>query len=106
VLLQAAKYVWVPLLVVLMLVAVVVWLALRFDIGATARISVLLVAIAGGLTSAWRVIGPKLRSIEGFLTDPVIQAALDSVVADAITLPPVGVGDPSGWSRFLESAEK
>ena len=64
------------------------------------KVAAFLVAVAGYLGSLGRAIMPRLRSAAKAVEEPLWQSALDYVSADAITIPPVGVGDPTGWSHL------
>ncbi|HEX3906330.1 MAG TPA: hypothetical protein VHW92_00200 [Mycobacteriales bacterium] len=64
------------------------------------KIAAFLVAVAGYLGSLGRAVMPRLKSAAKAVEEPLWQSALDYVSADAITIPPVGVGDRSGWSEL------
>jgi hypothetical protein len=68
--------------------------------GSGSKVAAFLVAVAGYLGSLGRAVMPRLKSAAKAVEEPLWQSALDYVSADAITIPPVGVGDRAGWSQL------
>lgn len=64
------------------------------------KLAAVLVTVAGYLASLARAAVPRVKAAVTAVEQPLFQAALDYVSAEAISVPPVGHPDPSGWSRL------
>lgn len=52
------------------------------------------------LVATGKALGPRVSSLAQDIETPLMGDALDRAIAYAITLPPAGTADPSGWLRF------
>jgi hypothetical protein len=68
------------------------------------KLAAVLVTVAGYLGSLARAAVPRVKAAVTAVEQPLFQAALDYVSAEAISVPPVGHPDPSGWSRLGDAA--
>jgi hypothetical protein len=84
--------------------AAVLWIVYNSDAAGGGKLAGYLVAIGGYLGSLGRVAMPRLKSAGVAVEQPLWQAALDYVAAEAVSLPPVGLPDPSGWSGLISLA--
>jgi hypothetical protein len=57
-----------------------------------------LVVIGGYVLTGWKVVSPRLAPIATKLETFLLNAELDLAIATAVTLPPAGRPDPSGWT--------
>lgn len=64
------------------------------------KLAAFLIAVGGYLGSLARAAIPGLKTAAKAAEQPLWQTALDYVSAEAISVPPVGLPDPSGWSRL------
>ena len=67
------------------------------------KLAAVLITVGGYLVSLARAAVPRLKSAVSAVEQPLFQAALDYVSAEAISAPPVGQPDPSGWSRLPDA---
>lgn len=67
------------------------------------KLAAVLITVGGYLVSLARAAVPRLKSAVSAVEQPLFQAALDYVSAEAISVPPVGHPDPSGWSRLPDA---
>lgn len=86
------------------LAAVLFLLATAHGTNPEARIFVQVVAVAGAVGAWLKSVAGRVKVVARVLEQPLYAAALDAVIADAITLPPVGPADPSGWVQYIEAA--
>jgi hypothetical protein len=68
------------------------------------KLAAVLVTVGGYLTSLVRAAVPRVKAAVSAVEQPLFQSALDYVSAEAISVPPVGHPDPSGWSRLAQAA--
>ncbi len=94
----------VPLLVLGITALLVIVFALLVRGSAAARLTAALVAAGGALGSGWRMISPRATRIMAQVEQPLWGAELDAAIAEAVTLPPVGAGDPAGALALVEAA--
>src|SRR6185437_14362408 len=67
------------------------------------KLAAVLITVGGYLLSLARAAVPRLKSAVSAVEHPLFQAALDYVSAEAISAPPVGNPDSSGWSRLPDT---
>jgi hypothetical protein len=67
------------------------------------KLAAVLITVGGYLVSLGRAAVPRLKSAVSAVEQPLFQAALDYVSAEAISVPPVGHPDASGWSRLPDA---
>jgi hypothetical protein len=84
--------------------AAVLWIVYNSDAAGGGKLAGYLVAIGGYFGSLGRVAMPRLKSAGMAVEQPLWQDALDYVTAEAVSLPPVGLPDPSGWSGLVSLA--
>lgn len=70
------------------------------DSSSGGKVAAFLVAVVGYLGSIGRAVMPRLRSAAKSVEQPLWHSALDYASANAITIPPVGLGDPWGWFKL------
>jgi hypothetical protein len=61
----------------------------------------ILVVVVGYVLAGWKVVSPRLAPIATKLETVLLNAELDIAIATAVTLPPAGRPDPSGWTATL-----
>jgi hypothetical protein len=71
---------------------------------ATSRLTAALIAAGGALGGSWRIVSPRAAKLLQRVEEPLWGAELDAVIAEAVTLPPVGPGDPTGMLALAEEA--
>lgn len=61
----------------------------------------ILVVVVGYVLAGWKVVSPRLAPIASKLETSLLNAELDLAIAAAVTLPPAGRPDPSGWTATM-----
>jgi hypothetical protein len=94
----------VPLAVLSAVALAIIIVALLIKGPATSRLTAAVIAAGGALGGAWRMISPRATKLLQRVEEPLWGAELDAVIAEAVTLPPVGPGDPTGILALAEEA--
>jgi hypothetical protein len=94
---------WLVLVLVLLLTAVV--LVLVFIPGsAVARTATAVATIAGTLSGIWKLIRTRVAPVAAQLERPLWGSELNTAVAEAVTVPPVGTPQDPAWETAFEEA--
>lgn len=92
---------WLVFLLLLLLAAVI--LVLVFIPGsAIARTATALAAIAGTLSGVWRVVRTRVAPIAAQLEGPLWGDELNTAIAEAVTVQPVGAPQDPAWETAFE----
>jgi hypothetical protein len=94
----------VPIAVLMTVALAIAVTAVLIKGPATSRLSAALIAVGGALGGSWRIISPRAAKLLQRVEEPLWGAELDAVIAEAVTLPPVGPGDPTGILALAEEA--
>ncbi len=98
--LAAPKTTATVLVAVTLVLAAVLWVIDQSHASSGGKLAAFLVAVAGYLGSVGRAAVPRLRVAVRAVEQPLWFTALDYVIAEAISIPPVGRADTAGWSRL------
>jgi hypothetical protein len=83
---------------------VVIVIALALKGSPAARLAATVFAAGGAVGGSWRLVAPRATKLLERVEEPLWGAELDAVIAEAVTLPPVGAGDPVGMLALAEAA--
>jgi hypothetical protein len=67
-----------------------------------ARLLAILTAVGGTFAGTWRLISPRVARVTSAMEKQLWGAELSAAVAEALTLPPVGQGEPAGLVLVAE----
>ena len=103
--LQAARALWLPLAAVSALAAaLIVGLVFVHNASGGSKIAGYVASAVVYVAAVWRTAGSRVASLARKLEEPLWGASIDSQLALAMTLPPAGTADPSGWVAFVDQA--
>lgn len=84
----------------------VVWVIYGSDVTGGGKVAGLLAAVAGYLVSLGRTVRPGLGGAAAKVGKPLWDSAIDFVCAEAVSVPPVGPRDATGWVAVAAAAAK
>jgi hypothetical protein len=92
---------WLVLVLVLLLIAVVLVLVV-IPGSAVARTATAVATIAGTLSGIWKLIRTRVAPVAAQLERPLWGSELNTAVAEAVTVPPVGTPQDPVWETAFE----
>jgi hypothetical protein len=100
---KIARTFWVPIVVLTTAALAIVVIALLLKGSPAPRLAAMVAAAGGAVGGSWRLVSPRLAKLLQRVEEPLWGAELDAVIAEAVTLPPVGRGNPVGMLALVEA---